>query len=64
MTDKKQDIQSISLPDPEYNDPSTVYPPMEEMISSKPKLTQRIKHTLTTKDGWFGDYDYGALWYI
>ncbi|KAG1468494.1 hypothetical protein G6F56_003798 [Rhizopus delemar] len=61
MTDKKQDIQSISLPDPEYNDPSTVYPPMEEMISSKPKLTQRIKHTLTTKDGWFGDYDYGAL---
>lgn len=63
MTDKKEIIHSIDLPDPEYNDPTHIYPPIEEMSSNtKPKFINRLKHTITTKDGWFGDYDYGALW--
>jgi hypothetical protein len=63
MTDKKETIHSIILPDPEYNDPTHIYPPIEEMSSNtKPKFIHRLKHTITTKDGWFGDYDYGALW--
>ncbi|KAG0738064.1 hypothetical protein G6F62_009237 [Rhizopus arrhizus] len=62
MTDKKEIIHSIILPDPEYNDPTHIYPPIEEMSSNtKPKFIHRLKHTITTKDGWFGDYDYGAL---
>lgn len=27
-------------------------------------LFGQIKHTFTTREGWVGDYDYGALWYV
>jgi hypothetical protein len=30
-------------------------------VAPKSPLSMRIKHTFLTRDGWFGNYDYGAL---
>lgn len=32
-------------------------------ISPPTTTWTRIKHKVSTKDGWIGDYDYRALWY-
>ncbi|CAO3667847.1 hypothetical protein G6F70_005711 [Rhizopus microsporus] len=61
MSIEKQDAQSIPLPDPEYNDPTGIYPPVEDLYTKRPNFLCRAKYQITTFDGWFGDYDYAAL---
>lgn len=54
--EKKYDITDINIENAQ--EVQDLYKPIEAPNS---KWSQ-IKHKVTTRDGWIGDYDYAALW--
>ena len=56
--DEKYSAEDIQVET--VQDSQDLYPP----VIQPTKKWKSIKQKLTTRNGWIGDYDYKALWYI